>query len=75
MTRSEYILLQAEVSALMDSYRLLYKHISGKRREGYEMAILAVKSMLSSKFKPINNRVEIDPVKPIEIEGDSNGGE
>lgn len=50
MTRSEYVRLQAEVSALMDSYRL-----SGKRREGYEMAILTVKSMLSSEFKPAGN--------------------
>lgn len=55
MTGSEYVLLQAEVSALMDSHCLLYKHISGKRREGYEMAILAVKSMLSSEFKPVGN--------------------
>ena len=29
--------------------------ISGKRREDYEMAILAVKSMLSSEFKPAGN--------------------
>lgn len=73
MTRSEYVLLQAEVSSLMESKRMLYKRITGKQREGYEMAILAVKSMLSSEFKPINNRVEIDPVKPIEIEGDRLG--
>ncbi len=29
--------------------------ISGKRSDGYETAILAVKSMLGSEFKPAGN--------------------
>ena len=35
---------------MKDSKRLFAKGISGKRKEGYEAAILAVKSMLKDEF-------------------------
>lgn len=50
MTRQEYEYLQARLSRMKDSKRLFEKGISGKRKEGYEAAILAVKSMLSDEF-------------------------
>ena len=50
MTRREYERLQERLSVMKDSKRLFAKGISGKRKEGYEAAILAVKSMLKDEF-------------------------
>ena len=50
MTRREYEHLQERLSLMKDSKRLFTKGISGKRKEGYEAAILAVKSMLKDEF-------------------------
>lgn len=50
MTRREYEHLQERLSVMKDSKRLFSKGISGKRKEGYEAAILAVKSMLKDEF-------------------------
>ena len=50
MTRCEYERLQERLSEMKDSKRLFDKGVSGKRKEGYETAILAVKSMLKDEF-------------------------
>lgn len=50
MTRDEYERLQSRLSAMADPKRFRYKGISGKRQEGYEQAILAVKSMLKDEY-------------------------
>lgn len=50
MTKAEYERLQTRLSAMLDPKRLHYKGISGKREEGYETAILAVKSMLKDEY-------------------------
>lgn len=50
MTKAEYDRLQTRLSAMLDHKRLHYKGISGKRAEGYEIAILAVKSMIKDEY-------------------------
>lgn len=49
MTRTEYEKIQAELSELLD--KAGRKGISGKRKEGYELAIRACKSVISN-YKP-----------------------
>lgn len=44
---------------MKDSKRLFAKGISGKRKEGYEAAILAVKSMLKDEFYSQEDQVQI----------------
>lgn len=59
MTRREYEGLQERLSAMKDSKRLFAKGISGKRKEGYEAAILAVKSMLKDEFYSQEDQAQI----------------
>ncbi len=59
MTRREYERLQERLSVMKDSKRLFAKGISGKRKEGYEAAILAVKSMLKDEFYSQEDQVQI----------------
>ena len=51
MTTEEYSRIQKRLTNIMND-RLKQVGYYGKRGEGYEEAILAVKSMLSSEFKP-----------------------
>lgn len=44
---------------MKDSKRLFAKGISGKRKEGYEAAILAVKSMLKDEFYSQEDQAQI----------------
>lgn len=56
MNNKEYETIQHRLSELMDGKRLQRMGIlSGKRKEGYEEAILAVKSMISREFKPLGD--------------------
>lgn len=55
MDRYEYELLQRRLTELMDSKRLFRKGITGKRKEGYELAILAVKSIIKSEMGGFKN--------------------
>lgn len=50
MTRTEYEILQEEFSKLADGKRLCSKGITGKRQEGFEEAILQVKSKLKRVY-------------------------
>lgn len=50
MTKAEYDRLQSRLSAMLNPGRLRYKGITGKREEGYQTAILAVKSMLKDEY-------------------------
>lgn len=59
MTRREYERLQERLSVMKDSKRLFAKGISGKRKEGYEAAILAVKSMLKDEFYSQEDQAQI----------------
>ena len=72
MERWEYDVLQAHISALNDSKRLFAKGISGKRKEGYEAAILAVKSMLSDEFhrqeKEAERAIELHDMKKLSLD-------
>ena len=51
MTSEEYKRIQSDLSDLL--YKMQYKILTGKRAEGYKMAVLACKSVLSN-FNPDN---------------------
>lgn len=47
MTKYEYECLQQALSALLDKERLRRKGLSSREKDGYEMGVLACKSVLS----------------------------
>lgn len=47
MIKYEYESLQQALSALLDKERLRYKRIGGREKDGYEMGVLACKSVLA----------------------------
>ena len=48
MTKQEYKDLQQALSVLLDKEHLRRKGLSGREKDGYEMGVLACKSVLSS---------------------------
>lgn len=59
MNAKEYEAIQRRLSELMDSKRLYSIGIrTAGRKDGYKEGVLAVKSMLSREFKPLENSNE-----------------
>lgn len=50
MDRREYERLQEALSALLDADKMRTKGLSGKRKDGYELGVLAAKSALKACF-------------------------
>ena len=50
MNRREYERLQEALSALLDVGKIRIKGLSGKRKDGYELGVLAAKSALKACF-------------------------
>lgn len=68
MTRTEYEMLQEQLSALLVREKMQDKGITGKRKEGYEAAILAAKSVVKNFFERLGKENKLTGYERYQLE-------